>query len=88
METLLGPFKDTTSDQCKDQGLSSEGAKTKETIKMDEPIAQRTKCRFKIQRPSEPGKETIFLGKTDTEMRELPIQLVAQNRNSKTRSRR
>ncbi len=31
-------FKKATSDQSKDQGLSSEGAKTKDTIKMDEPI--------------------------------------------------
>ena len=63
-------FKETTSDQSKDQGLNSEGAKPKDTIKMDEPIAQRTRCRwFKIQRPSEPRKETILLDKTDTEMR-------------------
>ena len=73
-------FKETASDQSKDQGLNSEGAKTKDTIKMDEPIAQRTRYRFKIQRPSEPRKETIFLDKTDTEMSELLIQLVAQNK--------
>ncbi len=63
-------FKKTTSYQSKDQGLSLEGAKTKESIKMDETIAQRTRCRFKLQRPSEPRKEAIFLDKTDTEMRE------------------
>ena len=31
-------------------------------------------------RPSEPRKEAIFQDKTDTEMRELLIQLVAQNK--------
>ena len=42
-------FKETTSDQSKDPSLNSEGAKTKDTIKiLDEPIAQRTRCRFKI----------------------------------------
>ena len=33
-----------------------------------------------MQSPSEPRKESIFLDKTDTEMRELLIQLVAQNK--------
>ncbi len=41
-------FKNTTSgDQSKDEGLNSEGAKAKDTIKMDESIAQQTRCRFK-----------------------------------------
>ncbi len=68
-------FKKTTRDQGKDLlvGLSTEGAKTKDTIKMDEPITQRTRCRFKLQLPSELRKETIFLDKTDTERRELRI---------------
>ena len=43
-------FKKITSDQ-NNQGLNSEGANTKDTIKTDEPIAQRTRCRFKLQRP-------------------------------------
>ena len=74
-------FKETTSDQSKDQSLNSEGAKTKDTIKiLDEPIAQRTRCMLKMQSPSEPRKESIFLDKTDTEMRQLLIQLVAQNK--------
>ena len=46
---------------------------------MDEPIAQRTRDRLKIQHPSEPREETIFLDKSDTEMRELLIQLAGQN---------
>ena len=60
-------FKETASDQSKDQSLSSEGGKTKDTIKIpDDPIAQRTRCRLKIQSPSEPRKDSIFLDKTDT----------------------
>jgi hypothetical protein len=50
---------------------------------MDEPIAQRTRCRFKHQRTSEPRKETIFLDKANTELRELLIQLVAQNKEQR-----
>ena len=74
-------FKETTSDQSKDQSLNSEGAKTKDTIKiLDEPIAQRTRCMLKMQSPSAPRKESIFLDKTDTEMWQLLIQLVAQNK--------
>ena len=74
-------FKETTSDQSKDQSLNSEGAKTKDTIKiLDEPIAQRTRCMLKMRSTSEPRKESIFLDKTDTEMRQLLIQLVAQNK--------
>jgi hypothetical protein len=45
-------FNKTPSDQSKDQGLRLAGAKTKDTIKMDESIAQRTRCRFKLQLPS------------------------------------
>ena len=44
--------------------MNSAGAKTKDTIKMDEPIAQRMRYRFKVQRPSEPKKDTILLDKT------------------------
>jgi hypothetical protein len=69
-------FKKTTSDQ----GLSSEGAETKDTIKMVEPIAQRTRCRVKLQRPSEPRMEASILDKMDTEMRQMLIQLIAQNK--------
>ena len=52
-------FKKTTSDQ----GLRSEGAETKDTIKMVEPIAQQTRCRVKLQRPSEPRMEASILDK-------------------------
>ncbi len=63
-------FNKTARDQSKDQGsgLSSEEAKTKDTIKMDEPTAQQAKCRLKLQQPFEPRKETSFLDETDTEI--------------------
>ncbi len=65
--------------------MSSGGPKTKDTItgKMDELIAQQTRCRFKLQRrerPSEPRMEPTILDKTDTEMRDILIQLNAQNK--------
>ena len=54
-------FKETTSDQSKDQSLNSEGAKTKDTIKiLDEPISQQTRCMLKMRSTSEPRKESIF----------------------------
>ncbi len=55
-------------------------AKIKGTIKMDEPIARRKKCGFKLQRQSEPRMETTLLDKTDTEMRDMLTQLIAQNK--------
>ena len=80
-EDVTWTFKETKSDQSKDQSLNSEGAKTKDTIKiLDEPIAQRTRCMLKMRSTSEPRKESIFLDKTDTEMRKLLIQLVVQNK--------
>jgi hypothetical protein len=51
-----------------------------DTLKMDEPIALRTRRKFKLQYPSEPRKDTILLDKTDTEMRELLICLIATAR--------
>ena len=51
-----------------------------DTLKMDEPIALRTRHKFKLQYPSEPRKDTIRLDKTDTDMRELLICLIAQNK--------
>ncbi len=42
-------FIKTPSNQNKDQGLNLDGPKTKDTIKIDEPIAQPTRCRFKQQ---------------------------------------
>jgi hypothetical protein len=57
-----------------------------DTLKMDEPIALRTRRKFKLQYPSEdsePRKDTIRLDKTDTEMRELLICLIARNKEQR-----
>jgi hypothetical protein len=51
-----------------------------DTLKIDEPIALRARRKFKLQYPSEPRKDMILLNKTDTEMRELLICLIAQNK--------
>jgi hypothetical protein len=66
----------------KDQSVDSEGAKSKDTIKMDEPVAQRTRHKIKQQHLSEPRKDTILLDKMDTEMRELLIRLIAQKKKT------
>ncbi len=47
---------------------------------MDETVAQRTRRKIKLQHLSEPRKDTLFLDKTNTEMRELFIRLIAQNK--------
>jgi hypothetical protein len=47
---------------------------------MDEPVAQRTRRKIKLQHLSEPRKDTILLDKTGAEMRELLIRLIAQNK--------
>ncbi len=44
------------------------------------PLLARTTDTFKLQYPSEPRKDTIRWDKTDTEMRELLIWLIAQNK--------
>jgi hypothetical protein len=61
-------------------GLDTEGVHSKDTLKMDEPIALRTRRKLKLQYPYEPRKDTILLDKTDTEMRELLIHLIAHNK--------
>jgi hypothetical protein len=47
---------------------------------VDETVAQRTRRKIKLQHLSEPRKDTLFLDKTNTEMRELFIRLIAQNK--------
>jgi hypothetical protein len=53
---------------------------TQKILKMDEPIALRTRRKLKLQYPSEPRKDTILLDKTDTKMRDLLLRLIAQNK--------
>jgi hypothetical protein len=73
-------LRKTLNDQKSDPGLDTEGVHSMDTLKMDEPIALRTRHKFKLQYPSEPRKDTIRLDKTDTDMRELLICLIAQNK--------
>jgi hypothetical protein len=51
-----------------------------DTLKMDEPVPLRTRGKFKVQYPYGPRKDSTLLDKTDTEMRELLICLIAQNK--------
>jgi hypothetical protein len=79
-ERIQSCLRKTLNDQKSDPGLDTEGVHSMDTLKMDEPIALRTRHNFKLQYPSEPRKDTIRLDKTDTDMRELLICLIAQNK--------
>ncbi len=79
-ELIQSCLRKTLNDQKSDPGLDTEGVHSMDTLKMDEPIALRTRHKFKLQYPSEPRKDTILLDKTDTDMRELLIRLIAQNK--------
>ncbi len=57
---VTSTFMKTTSKQNKDQGLNSEKAKTKDTFKIDEPIAQPIRCKFKQECPPEPREKTTI----------------------------
>ncbi len=65
------------------QSLDPEGAKSKDTIKMDEPVAQQIRRKIKLQHLSEPRDNTVLLDKPDKEMRELLIRLIAQKKEQK-----
>ena len=56
-------------------------------MKFNEPIAQRTRSRFKLQRPSEPRTETTILDKTGIDMSELLTKLIAQNKEQQDQIR-
>ena len=73
----------TPAGQKSNQGFGSEGAKSKDTIKMDEPIARRTRRNLRIQHPSKALKDKDALDKADTEVRELLLQLIAQNKEQR-----
>ncbi len=79
-ELIQSCLRKTLNGQKSDSGLDTEGVHSMDTLHMDEPIALRTRRKFKLQYPSEPRKGTIRLDKTDTEMRELPIFFIAQDK--------
>jgi hypothetical protein len=79
-ERIQSCLRKTLNDQKSDPGLDTEEVHSMDTLKMDLPIALRTRRKFKLQYPSEPRKDTIQLDKTDTAMRELLICLIAQNK--------
>jgi hypothetical protein len=79
-ERIQSCLRKTLNDQKSDPGLDTEGVHSMDILKMDEPIALQKRHKFKLQYPSEPRKDTIRLDKTDTEMRELLVCLIAQNK--------
>jgi hypothetical protein len=79
-ERIQSCLRKTLNGHRSDPGLDIEGVHSMDTLKMDEPIALQTRRMFKLQYPSEQRKDTILLDKTDTEMRELLICLIAQNK--------
>jgi hypothetical protein len=62
--------------------LDTEGIHSKDTLKMDEPIALRTRRKFKLQYPSEAMKDKDILGglQIEAEDKELFQQLIAQSK--------
>jgi hypothetical protein len=79
-ELIQSCLRKTLNSQKSDPCLDTEGVQSKDTIKMDEPVAQRTRGKIKLQHLSEPRKDTILLDKPDTEMKELLIRLIAQKK--------
>jgi hypothetical protein len=72
----------TLNGQKSDLGLDSEGFHSKDTLKMDEPIASRTRRKFKSQYPPEAIKDKDILGRLQIEAKdkELLLQLIAQSK--------
>ena len=77
---ILSHLTETQWGRILGQDLDSEGVKSKDTRKMDGPIAQRTRRKPKLQHQSKARKENDILDKADTEVRELLLQLIKQNK--------
>jgi hypothetical protein len=77
---ILRHLTESQCDRTSSQDLASEGVKSRGTRKVDKPIAQRTRSKLKLQLPPKARKENDILDKADTEVRELLLQLLAQNK--------
>jgi hypothetical protein len=60
-ELIQSCLRKTLDSQKSDPGLDTEGVHSKDTLKMDEPIAFRTSCKFKLQYASEAMKDKDIL---------------------------
>ncbi len=58
------------------QAWTQKGVHSKDSLKMDEPIALRTRRKFKLQHPSEAIKDKVILGvlQVKAEDKELLLQ--------------
>jgi hypothetical protein len=82
-ERIQSYLRKTLNGQKSDPGLDTEGVHPKDSLKMDEPIALRTRRKLKLQSPSEAMKVKDILGglQTEAEDKELLLQLIiAQNK--------
>lgn len=85
-ETIPQRLEKTSSNQKANQGLGSEGVESNDTIKMDDPIALRTRRRTKLQHPSKAKRAKNIPGKSKgTEEKSLLLQLIQQNKRQQDR---
>ena len=78
-ETILQHLEKTLSNQKANQGLGSEGVESSDIIKVDVPIAMRTRGRTKLQHPYKAKKAKKISGKSmGTEKKSLHLHLIQQ----------
>ena len=81
-ERIQSCLRKTLNGQKLDPGLDTEGAHSKDSLKMDETIAHRTRRKFKLQYPSEAMKDKDILSglQVEAEDKELLLHLIAQSK--------
>ena len=85
-ETIPQHLEQTSSDQKVKHRLGSEGVESNDTIKMDDPVAMRTRRKTKLQHPSNTKRAKNISGKsTDMEQKSLLLQLAQQNKQLQAR---
>ena len=85
-ETILQHLEKTLSNQKANQGSGSEGVESSDIIKVDVPIAMRTRGRTNLQHPYQAKKAKKISGKSmGTEKKSLLLQLMQQNKQHQDR---
>ena len=89
VEKIPACLKKTSRNQKANQRLGSEGVGSKDTIKMNEPVATRTRRSTKLQHPSTAEKTKNITGKlqmeTEENMKSILLQLRQQNQQQQDR---
>ena len=89
VEKIPACLKKTSRNQKANQRLGSEGDGSKDTIKMNEPVATRTRRSTKLQHPSMAEKTKNITGKlqmeTEENMKSILLQLRQQNQQQQDR---